>query len=98
MELKRKKTVQITILCFTTALQVLLIWKTRGEVTDSLVAVVIVYYRFKGVGYQNPTLFQQSNNETWLCNAYVFSGFLCKNNDLISTRSTVKLCYHLFLF
>lgn len=36
---KRKKTVQIPTLCFNNSCTVLLIWKTRGEVTSSLVAV-----------------------------------------------------------
>lgn len=50
-KLKRKNIVQIPILCFTTALQHSSSGRRGVEVADSLVAVVTVYNKFKGIGY-----------------------------------------------
>lgn len=47
----KRKTVQISTLCFTTALQHSSSGRRGLEETDSLVAVVIVYSKFKGIGY-----------------------------------------------
>lgn len=56
-KLKRTQTVQIPTLCFTTALQNSSSGRRGVEVTDSLVAVVIVYNKFKGLGYIKLTFF-----------------------------------------
>lgn len=78
---KKKKTVQMQH-C---ASQQLLIWKTRGEGTDSLVAVVIVYHNFKGIQYQKSLFF---NSHKMCCNGFrekIFLDFCAKKkNHLIS--------------
>ncbi len=59
---KREENSANTNIVLHSSFTILLTWKTRGEVADSLVAVVIVYNTFKGIRHQKnhsfPTVIQ----------------------------------------